>query len=44
MIKQKIIAYSIFRCNYLYRWAMCQKLPVNGFKWKNNTSKFNETS
>ena len=20
--------------NILYRWAMFQKLPVNGFKWK----------
>ena len=20
--------------NNLYRWAMSQKLPVNGFKWK----------
>ena len=22
--------------NNLYRWAMSQKLPVNGFKWKKN--------
>ena len=22
--------------NNLYGWAMCQKLPVNGFKWVNN--------
>ena len=24
----------------LYEWAMQQKLPRNGFKWKKNTSKF----
>ena len=28
--------------NNLYRWAMAQRLPVNGFGWKKNTSKFNE--
>ena len=28
--------------NSLYGWAMSQKLPVNGFKWKKNMSKFNE--
>ena len=28
--------------NNLYGWAMSQKLPVNGFKWKENISKFNE--
>ena len=27
--------------NNLYGWAMSQKLPVYGFKWKQNTSKFN---
>ena len=26
----------------LYGWAMSQKLPVAGFKWKENTLKFNE--
>ena len=26
----------------LYAWAMSKKLPVNGFKWENNLSKFNE--
>ena len=28
--------------NNLYGWAISQKLPVNGFKWVNNLSRFNE--
>ena len=28
--------------NNLYGWAMSQKLPVKGFKWVKNLSKFNE--
>ena len=28
--------------NNLYRWAMSQKLPVDGFKWIKKFSKFNE--
>ena len=28
--------------NNLYGWAMSQKLPVNGFKWAEKLSKFNE--
>ena len=28
--------------NHLYGWAMSQKLPVNGFKWVNDLSRFNE--
>ena len=28
--------------NNLYGWAMSQKLPVNGFKWKDDLSRFNE--
>ena len=28
--------------NKLYRWAMSQKLPVNGFKRLNDLSRFNE--
>ena len=31
--------------NNLYGWAMCQKLPVNSFKWveEGDLSKFNES-
>ena len=28
--------------NNLYGWTMSQKLPLNGFKWVKNVSKFNE--
>ena len=28
--------------NNLYGWAMSQKFPVDGFKWKKNILKFNE--
>ena len=26
--------------SHLYGWAMSQKLPVNGFEWVKNLSKF----
>ena len=29
--------------NNSYGWAMSQMLPVNGFKWVNNLSQFNES-
>ena len=29
--------------NNLYRWEIAQKLPVNGFKWVKDLSKFNES-
>ena len=28
--------------NNLYGWAMSQKLPVNGFKWVEKLSRFND--
>ena len=29
--------------NDLYRWAMSQKLPVNGLKWVKDLPKFNDS-
>ena len=31
-----------FDANNLYGWSVSQKVPVDGFKWKENMSKFNE--
>ena len=28
--------------NNLYGWTISQNIPVNAFKWKKNTFKFNE--
>ena len=28
--------------NNLYGWAISKKLPINGFKWENDLSRFNE--
>ena len=33
----------VFRCEKCYEWAMAQKLPVNGFEWVEELSKFNES-
>ena len=33
---------QIIDANDLYEWAMSKKLPVNGFKWENDLSRFNE--
>ena len=33
---------ELLGANSLYGWAMSQKLPVNGFKWVENLSEFNE--
>ena len=30
--------------NNLYGWAMPQKLPLNGFRWENDLSRFKERS
>ena len=30
--------------NNSYWWAITKKLPVNGFKWENDLSRFNEKS
>ena len=41
--KRKIISYLMYLdAKNLYVWAMIQKLPVNGFKWVEKLSKFNE--
>ena len=29
--------------NNLYGWAISKKLPINGFKWENDLSRFNKT-
>ena len=41
-IESSFIEY--LHANNLYRWAMSQKLPVNGFKWvkQEELSNFNE--
>ena len=33
---------ELLDANNLYGWAMSKKLPVNGFKWVENLSEFNE--
>ena len=39
----KIASYLMYLdANNLYGWAMIQRLPVNGFKWVEKLSKFNE--
>ena len=40
-IKSSYIEY--LDANNLYGWAMSQKLPVDGFKWVKDLSKFNES-
>ena len=29
--------------NNMYGWKMSKKLPINGFKWENDLSRFNES-
>ena len=33
---------SYWNINNLYEWKMSQKLPLDGFKWVEETSQFNE--
>ena len=41
--KDIISSYLMYlNANDLYGWAMSQKLPVNGFKWVEKVSRFNE--
>ena len=41
--KDIILTYLMYlHANNLYGWAMSQKLPINGFKWVEKLSRFNE--
>ena len=40
MIRVKNLKYWVV--NYWYGWGILQKLPVNDFKWVEDTSQFNE--
>ena len=40
--KNKKLYLKYLDANNLYRWAMSQKLPADGFKWVKNTSQFNK--
>ena len=43
MIKKIDSSYKEYLdANNLYGWAMSQKLPIDGFEWVKNLSKFNE--
>ena len=42
MFKNYLSCLTYWYVNNLYGWAMSQKLPVNGFKWVENTSQFDE--
>ena len=38
---QQISSYLMYLdANNLYRWAMCKKLPINGFLWAKNFDKY----
>ena len=42
--KRKLISYLMYLdANNLHGWKMSLKLPVNGFKWVRDLSKFNES-
>ena len=40
--KEESLYIHYLDANNLYGWTMSQKLPVSGFKWKKNISKFTE--
>ena len=40
--KNKKLYLKYLDANNLYRWAMSQTLPADGFKWVKNTSQFNK--
>ena len=40
--KKRIIIFKKLNVNNLYRWAMPQKLAVNGFKWVEEKSPFSD--
>ena len=39
---EELLYIQYLDANNLYGWAMSQKLPVNNFKWVEDTSKINE--
>ena len=42
--KRQIVSYLMcLDANNLYGWAMSPKIPINGFKWIKDLSKFNKT-
>ena len=43
--KRKLISDLMYLdANNTYGWAMCEKLPIGGFKWVKDLSQFNENS
>ena len=40
--KDKELSYFMYLGANLYGWRMSQKLPLDGFEWEKNMSKFNE--
>ena len=42
IIKKESLYIQYWDVNNLYGWEMSQKLPLNNFEWKKDTSQFNE--